>query len=65
MESQVQTHTNLLKITCKLSTLNIKLIKFSCNPLNNRIGDNPKSDIRGANRFGGKWKSVLVRTGIF
>lgn len=29
------------------------------------IGDNPKSDIRGANRAGGKWKSVLVRTGIF
>lgn len=29
------------------------------------IGDNPKSDIRGANRAGGPWRSVLVRTGVF
>jgi ribonucleotide monophosphatase NagD (HAD superfamily) len=29
------------------------------------IGDNPKSDIRGANRAGGHWRSVLVRTGVF
>lgn len=27
------------------------------------IGDNPKSDIRGANNIG--WISILVRTGIF
>lgn len=27
------------------------------------IGDNPKSDIRGANAA--KWKSILVRTGVF
>lgn len=29
------------------------------------IGDNPRSDIRGANNAGVHWKSVLVRTGIF
>jgi HAD superfamily hydrolase (TIGR01456 family) len=29
------------------------------------IGDNPLSDIRGANNAGTKWKSILVRTGIF
>jgi HAD superfamily hydrolase (TIGR01456 family) len=29
------------------------------------IGDNPVSDIRGANNAGYKWSSVLVRTGIF
>ena len=65
MVSQVRTHSNSLKIICKLSTQIIKLIKYSCNLLNNRIGDNPKSDIRGANGFGGIWKSVLVRSGIF
>lgn len=27
------------------------------------IGDNPKSDIRGANSAG--WSSILVRTGVF
>lgn len=29
------------------------------------IGDNPASDVRGANARGGKWVSVLVRTGNF
>ena len=29
------------------------------------VGDNPKSDIRGANLAGDKWTSVLVRTGVF
>merc|ERR1712000_803538 len=29
------------------------------------IGDNPKSDICGANAMGGRWKSILVRTGCF
>jgi HAD superfamily hydrolase (TIGR01456 family) len=29
------------------------------------VGDNPKSDIRGANNAGDKWRSVLVRTGVF
>jgi HAD superfamily hydrolase (TIGR01456 family) len=29
------------------------------------VGDNPKSDIRGANAAGPHWRSVLVRTGIF
>lgn len=29
------------------------------------IGDNPRSDIQGANSMGGKWHSVLVRTGVF
>jgi HAD superfamily hydrolase (TIGR01456 family) len=28
------------------------------------VGDNPETDIKGANDFGGKWKSVLVRTGV-
>lgn len=28
------------------------------------IGDNPESDISGANKTEG-WKSVLVRTGVF
>ena len=29
------------------------------------IGDNPRSDIRGANAAGDDWKSILVRTGVF
>lgn len=29
------------------------------------VGDNPKSDIRGANHAGSDWKSILVRTGVF
>lgn len=29
------------------------------------IGDNPKSDIRGANSAGDHWTSILVRTGVF
>jgi HAD superfamily hydrolase (TIGR01456 family) len=29
------------------------------------IGDNPETDIKGANGMGGKWRSVLVRTGVF
>ena len=29
------------------------------------IGDNPTSDIRGANAAGERWRSVLVRTGVF
>ncbi len=33
------------------------------------IGDNPESDIRGANEykspFGSQWYSVLVRSGVF
>ena len=28
------------------------------------VGDNPKTDIRGANEAGGRWKSVLTRTGM-
>ena len=29
------------------------------------VGDNPLSDIAGANAAGGPWQSVLVRTGLF
>lgn len=29
------------------------------------IGDNPKSDIRGANNAGECWRSILVHTGLF
>jgi HAD superfamily hydrolase (TIGR01456 family) len=29
------------------------------------IGDNPTSDIRGANAAGNQWRSILVRTGVF
>eukprot|EP01066_Platyproteum_vivax_P009269 Platyproteum_vivax@DN4068_c0_g1_i1.p1 len=29
------------------------------------IGDNPESDIQGANRAGDHWASMLVRTGVF
>jgi ribonucleotide monophosphatase NagD (HAD superfamily) len=29
------------------------------------IGDNPRSDIRGANAAGENWKSILVRTGVY
>ena len=29
------------------------------------IGDNPASDIRGANNAGAQWVSVLVKTGVF
>lgn len=29
------------------------------------MGDNPASDVRGANAAGAPWVSVLVRTGVF
>lgn len=29
------------------------------------LGDNPASDVRGANGAGGPWRSVLVRTGVW
>ena len=29
------------------------------------IGDNPASDIAGANAAGPRWQSALVRTGVF
>jgi ribonucleotide monophosphatase NagD (HAD superfamily) len=29
------------------------------------IGDNPLSDIKGANNAGPHWQSILVRTGMF
>lgn len=29
------------------------------------VGDNPRADVRGANRAGEQWRSVLVRTGCF
>ena len=29
------------------------------------IGDNPRSDVRGANNAGDQWTSILVRTGCF
>ena len=29
------------------------------------IGDNPASDVRGANAAGGAWRSVLVRSGVW
>ena len=29
------------------------------------IGDNPASDVRGANAAGGPWRSVLVRSGVW
>lgn len=29
------------------------------------VGDNPRSDIRGANSAGDNWRSILVRTGVF
>ena len=29
------------------------------------VGDNPTTDIRGANDAGSHWRSVLLRTGIF
>ena len=29
------------------------------------IGDNPKSDVKGANNASDRWTSVLVRTGVF
>lgn len=33
------------------------------------IGDNPESDIRGANGYqsphGSQWKSILVKTGVY
>jgi HAD superfamily hydrolase (TIGR01456 family) len=29
------------------------------------VGDNPLSDIRGANNAGPQWRSILVRTGMF
>ena len=29
------------------------------------VGDNPLTDIRGANNAGKPWQSVLTRTGIF
>jgi ribonucleotide monophosphatase NagD (HAD superfamily) len=38
---------------------NVEISKFYM------IGDNPDSDIDGANRRGSKWVSILVRTGVF
>ena len=29
------------------------------------VGDNPRSDVRGANQAGPMWRSVLVRSGLF
>ena len=33
------------------------------------VGDNPESDIRGANQYvsemGSKWESILVRSGVY
>ena len=29
------------------------------------VGDNPQTDIAGANGAGERWSSVLVRTGVF
>ena len=29
------------------------------------VGDNPKSDVRGANNAGDIWKSILVCTGVY
>ena len=29
------------------------------------IGDNPETDIKGANEAGGRWKSVLTRSGVY
>jgi ribonucleotide monophosphatase NagD (HAD superfamily) len=29
------------------------------------IGDNPDSDIKGANKAGAHWSSILVQTGIY
>lgn len=29
------------------------------------IGDNPLSDIKGANDYHDNWQSILVRTGVF
>jgi ribonucleotide monophosphatase NagD (HAD superfamily) len=29
------------------------------------IGDNPASDIAGSNAAGARWRSALVRTGVF
>jgi ribonucleotide monophosphatase NagD (HAD superfamily) len=29
------------------------------------VGDNPAADIRGANRAGSPWVSMLVRTGVY
>ena len=29
------------------------------------VGDNPRSDVRGANAAGDRWTSVLVRTGVY
>lgn len=36
----------------------------ACNPCC-QVGDNPASDVRGANRAGPPWVPVLVRTGVF
>ena len=47
------------------SKIEIHLNNFTKDTIGNiyMIGDNPKSDIRGANNAG--WKSILVRTGVF
>ena len=29
------------------------------------VGDNPAADVRGANNAGPRWRSVLVRSGVF
>ncbi len=41
------------------------LLSACDDPLHPQVGDNPAADVRGANRAGPPWVSVLVRTGVF
>lgn len=50
---------NVLEKQVQEMNSNLKLNKFY------GIGDNPKSDIRGANNAGDKWTSMLVCTGLY
>lgn len=45
----------------------LNAISSSTTPLRNiyGIGDNPHSDIQGANNAGAHWTSMLVRTGVY
>lgn len=68
---------NTYDYTRKQFLINIQLIIYKLNLIRNqeiyicidvislflRIGDNPKSDIRGGNQAG--WKTILVRSGVF
>ena len=50
-----------------MNILETQAYNQNCQPLQKiyAIGDNPSTDIAGANAAGSRWVSVLVETGLF